>query len=169
MKNKIQIISNRLSKNNIIKTLGLEPHPLEGGYFKRTYESNINIDSERKLLTSIYYMLTSDNPISSLHKNKSDIIHYYHLGSPLKYMLISPNGILNEHVLGPNLLKGEKLQLLVKGGDWKVAKLCSGEYSLISEAVAPGFEYKDNEISTPEQLKLFFPSLEDKINKFYGN
>ena len=52
-----------MTKEDLILSLKLETHPLEGDYFRRTYESETSFESEigsRKLLTSIYYMLTSD-------------------------------------------------------------------------------------------------------------
>ena len=158
-----------MTKEEIIKSLRLEPHPSEGGYFRRTYESDLNIDtdnSKRKLLTSIYYMLTSDNPIGYLHRNKSDIIHFYHLGSPIKYLIITLEGKLKEKILGPNIAAGEVPQLLVKGGEWKASELCSGSYGLLSEAVSPGFEYDDNEIAKPEVIHRLYPDLKSRLNKY---
>jgi len=36
-------------------------------------------------MTSIFYMLTNENPISYFILNRSDIMHYFHIGSPLTY------------------------------------------------------------------------------------
>ncbi|RLA43573.1 MAG: cupin domain-containing protein [Gammaproteobacteria bacterium] len=158
-----------MTREEIIERLKLAPHPTEGGYFKRTYASSLNIegtDSRRKILTSIYYMLTSDDPHGYLHKNKSDIIHFHHLGSAIKYLIISPEGKIKEQILGPDIINGQLPQLVVNGGDWKVSQLCSGEYGLISEAVAPGFEYEDNEIATSELVKLTFPDLASRLDKY---
>ncbi|WP_444996433.1 cupin domain-containing protein [Aliikangiella sp. IMCC44359] len=149
-----------MTKEEIIEKLKLELHLSEGGYFKRTYESELNIgecNSERKLLTSIYYMLTNDNPIGYLHRNKSDIIHFYHLGSPIKYMIVTPEGKIVEKILGPDISQGERPQLIVKGGYWKASQLCSGEYGLISEAVSPGFDYADNEVASLEVFTALHP------------
>ena len=101
-----------------------------------------------------------------LHRNNSDIIHFYHLGSPIKYLIISPDGKIEEQILGPDIANGELPQLVVKGGDWKASQLCSGEYSLISEAVAPGFEYEDNEIATLEVINQLFPGLVSCLEKY---
>ena len=158
-----------MTKEEIVESLGLKPHPTEGGYFRRTYESGLNFqqrESSRKLLTSIYYMLTNDSPHGCLHRNKSDIIHYYHLGSPIKYLIISHDGQLREQILGPHLMKGETPQLVVNGGDWKVSLLCLGEYGLISEAVVPGFEYEDNEIATAEMVRQLFPELVSRLDQY---
>ncbi len=156
-----------MTPNEIIKRLELEPHPTEGGYFRRTYESDLHCDTEnsnRKLLTSIYYMLTKESPGGFLHRNKSDIIHYHHLGASIKYTIVSPDGVLSEKILGPNINNGEMLQLLVPGGWWKASRLCSGEYGLISEAVSPGFEYADNEIATEELVRRQFPDIKSLLD-----
>ena len=158
-----------ITKEKIIAKLELEPHPSEGGYFKRTYESELNFkeeNSERKLLTSIYYMLTNDSSIGYLHRNKSDIIHFYHLGSPIRYTIVTSDGKVQEKILGPNIAEGELLQLVVKGGDWKASQLCSDEFGLISEAVSPGFDYADNEIANLETFNLLHPDLVSRIRTF---
>lgn len=161
-----------LTKEDIIHLLGLTPHPAEGGYFRRTYESNLRFDcgyGSRLLMTSIYYMLTKESPIAFLHRNKSDIIHYHHLGASVKYIIISPDGILSQKTLGSDIKNGETLQLLVPSGWWKASHIYSSEYALISEAVAPGFEYMDNEIATTDFVKQNFPDLQELLKKYIKN
>jgi predicted cupin superfamily sugar epimerase len=158
-----------MTKEEIIESLGLELHPSEGGYFRRTYESGLTIkgvNSNRTLLTSIYYMLTSDSPTGYLHRNKSDIIHFYHLGSAIKYLIITLDGEVREKTLGPDIANGEVLQLVVNGGEWKASRLCSGGFSLISEAVSPGFEYDDNEIANLEDLIQLSPDFVPRFEKY---
>ncbi|XOF33132.1 MAG: cupin domain-containing protein [Candidatus Electrothrix sp. YB6] len=158
-----------MTPDKLITLLSLEPHLTEGGYFRRTYESDLHCDTDngsRMLLTSIYYMLTQDNPGGFLHKNKSDIIHYHHLGAAIKYTIVSPDGVLSEKILGPNISDGETLQLLVPGGWWKASRLYAGEYGLISEAVSPGFEYADNEIATEEFVRQNFPDIKLLLDAF---
>lgn len=147
-----------MDKETLIKALELTEHPFEQGYFRRTYESKLvyeNSGEQRRLLSSIYYLLTEDSPIGCLHKNRSDIIHYFHLGAPIKYFIISESGELRQEIMGPDILAGHKLQLLVKGGEWKASQLIGGEYGLISEAVSPGFEYQDNQIATREDFAIY--------------
>jgi len=153
----------------LIRLLKLEPHPTEGGYFRRTYESGLRIDCDnggRPLLTSIYYLLTQDSPGGFLHRNKSDILHYHQRGAAVKYLLISPEGSLSERILGPDIAHGESLQLLVPGGWWKASRLCGGEYALISEAVAPGFDYADNEIATEELARRLCPEFSMRLEEY---
>lgn len=144
-----------LTKQEIIERLGLEPHPHEGGYFRRTYESVATspmFGGERRLMSSIFYLLTNDSPSAFLHRNRADIVHYFHLGGPVGYLLIAPSGEVTTVTMGTNLAAGELLQLTVPGGYWKSSKLLQGEYGLISEAVSPGFDYADNELANDQSL-----------------
>lgn len=156
-----------MNKNDIIALLKLTKH-IEGGYFGETYQSphfmpiNGNFLS-RHSMTSMYYLLTDDEPICHFHVEKSDIICYFHGGSPITYLLINPAGKLEKFVLGLDLTKGHLPQLLIKGGYWKASILTDGEFGLLSEAVSPGFNYDDLEIGNKQTLQLLFPDLWDEI------
>lgn len=157
-----------MNKRQLIEKLSLQPH-IEGGYFARTYSSGLTTSIaglQRHLLTSIFYMLTDDSPIGHLHKNKSDIIHYFHGGSPLTYLIVHPDGSLEKRMLGADLDNGQQLQLIVKGGCWKATELEAGEFGLISEAVSPGFDYDDMELAEEAIIKSQFPDLWVQISKY---
>ena len=162
-------ISMGMTKAELIQMLQLTPHPKEGGYFIRTHEADLAVNTDvgsRKVFTTIFYMLTDDSSCGSMHKNKSDIVHFYQMGAAIRYWVISPQGQLSEYWLGPDIANGQQLQLVVKGGDWKISQLVDGEYCLIGEAVAPGFEYCDNEIATLELVKTQYPHLLPKIENY---
>lgn len=157
---------------DIARALNLDRH-VEGGYFRRSYQADhrprIATDKgERYLLTSIYYLLTRDSPVGHWHLNQSDILHFYHLGDPLRYSLIHPDGTLEQVVLGSDVTAGQRLQLMVKGGVWKSSELLPGTagYGLISEAVSPGFDYEDMTIGSAEKLSGQFPQHRQLIEKF---
>ncbi|MBU3068444.1 cupin domain-containing protein [Aestuariicella sp. G3-2] len=160
----------------LIDQLQLEPH-VEGGYFRRTYQSDNrpSLDTEygsRLRLTSIYYLLTDDSPIGHWHLNRSDILHFFHLGRPITYYLLDASGNLSTQVMGPDPSLGHQLQLLVPGGTWKASCLTSSEdkaeadYGLISEAVCPGFEFDDMTLGTETQLLQRFPQHAEMIRRF---
>lgn len=151
-------------KEILIKKLGLQEH-IEGGYFTRTYESPIK-NGNHPLMTSIFYMLTSDRPIGHFHKNKSDIMCYFHLGSPMTYLTISPKGELEKFMLGPDITQGHSLQILVKSGYWQASILDNGEFGLLSEAVTPGFLYEDMTIAKPDIMQAEFPELWDQVKPY---
>lgn len=147
----------------VATALNLSSH-VEGGYYRRSYQADhrdlVNTQSgERYLMTSIYYMLTTQSPVGHFHLNKSDIMHYYHLGDPIRYTLLHPDGKMETFVMGADVTQGEMLQLEVKGGIWKASELLPGKhgYGLISEAVTPGFDFADMTLGKKPQLRKLFP------------
>ncbi len=155
----------------LIRQLRLEKH-VEGGYFRRTYESGaprvMTEVGKRHAMTSIFYLLTADSPTGHFHRNRSDIVHYYHLGDPITYYLISPDGHLETRVMGPDPGEGHLLQMTVPGGIWKASSIDPQGgfgYGLISEAVSPGFDYRDMEIGERQQLLEAYPDHADIIRR----
>ena len=156
-----------MNKHEWIEQLSLVEH-VEGGYFSESYRAAGEMEtpregSVRSVMTSIYYLLTDDRPIDHLHQNKSDIMHYFQAGSPITYLLIDPQGTLKKVSLGLNMNKGEIPQLLVPSGYWKAAVLESGEYGLLGEAVAPGFDYRDMTIAKADNIRSKFPAIWEEV------
>ncbi|WP_069471817.1 cupin domain-containing protein [Candidatus Marithrix sp. Canyon 246] len=160
-----------MNKTQWIKQLQLKPH-VEGGYFRRTYQSDYTHEAipyaktPRYLMTSIFYMLTDDSPTDYLNVNSADIIHYFHAGSSLTYLIVHPDGHIQRVRLGNNPAAGEQLQLLVKAGCWKTAILETGEFGIISEAVSPGFEYADMALITSPDVQARFPELLQQLRNY---
>ena len=156
-----------------ISKLGLEPHP-EGGYFKRTFESQeqitdqeltVHFEGKRMLYTSIYFLLTS-NDVSHFHRLQSDELWYYHAGSPLSVHMIDENGEYTEHKLGLDLENGEVPQVLVPKNTIFGSSVKDREtFSLVGCMVSPGFEYQDFELFTQEELLLKYPEHKEIIVK----
>lgn len=166
-----------MDKSAVIEALGLIPHP-EGGYFRETYRSGAEpmrsrgatdlagtlmhtarTPAERNVMTSIYWMLDRQSPVGYWCNNASDHVHYFHAGEALTYHVLSPEGRLTRHVLGQRLDQGQVPQLVVPGGWWKAVHLEQGEYGLIGEAVAPGFDFRDFRWGSHEELTRGFPSV----------
>lgn len=159
-----------MNKYDLIKHLSLTEHT-EGGYFVESYRSDIEVPthrvgSDRSILTSIYYLLTDDRPIDYFHRNESDILHYFQAGSPITYILVSPSGELTKVKLGLNFAQGEVAQLLVPKHYWKAAVLESGEFGLLGESVAPGFDYRDMEIAQANFFQASFPELWPELSPY---
>lgn len=150
----------QLNSGAVIAQLKLEPH-LEGGYFRRSYTAPHSING-RAAMSSIYYLLSTDSPLGRLHRNRSDILHFWQGGSALHYTLITPDGELRQFVMGPNIADGELLQMLVPGGYWKASELrtsaiASADYGLVSEAVCPGFDFADHDMASAAQMQRDYP------------
>jgi len=155
-----------MTPEDIIRQLKLEPHPREGGWFRRTYTSHLTTETpncKRQLATAIYYLLTREQPVGFLHRNKSNIVHCYHLGAPIRYSVINNESKIETTILGPDINAGQVPQLLVQGGLWKATQLLEGEFALITEVVAPGFDYEDNEVATTDVIKKEYPNLLDQL------
>ncbi|CEG26159.1 cupin domain-containing protein [Bacillus sp. B-jedd] len=146
-----------------INQLGLEPHP-EGGFYRQTYKSGEEVPGrERVLYTSIYFLMTTGN-ISHLHRLQSDELWYFHAGDSLSVHMIHENGEYEEVRLGLNLEKGEVLQLLVpKNTIFGSSVLQENAFALVGCMVSPGFEFKDFEMFTQEELLREYPQHEEVI------
>lgn len=123
-------------------------------------------DERRNALTSINWVPTKKDPRLPLASNCSDHVHYYQGGLPFRYYVFDPaSGELSTTVLGPELHKGQTLQVPVKGGTWKCGHMVidddddgndgnddTHDYSIVGEAVAPGFDFHDFTWVTKEML-----------------
>ncbi|NLW47408.1 MAG: cupin domain-containing protein [Firmicutes bacterium] len=156
-----------------INKLGLKKHP-EGGYFCEIYRSstsispqdlNWNCEEKRASATSIYFLLTAGD-VSKLHRLKADELWYYHAGSPLTVTLISPQGDLSRYILGLDLDQNEQPQLIIPAGSIFGASVNdSDSYSLVSCMVTPGFDFRDFELLSKNQLIKDYSQYQEIINE----
>ena len=150
----------------IIAALGLSAH-FEGGYFRETYRSpGLDVPTAhgpRGVMSSIYYMLTDESPVDHFHTKHSTGIQYHHLGAPLTYHMIHPDGRYERVVLGPDIARGQQPSLAVAGGVWKAAELTAGDYGLVSEVVAPAWDMADMIPIGRAELLAKFPQHHDII------
>ncbi|OGT52872.1 MAG: hypothetical protein A3F17_01310 [Gammaproteobacteria bacterium RIFCSPHIGHO2_12_FULL_41_15] len=156
----------------IIDKLDLKPH-IEGGYYKRTYQSaiDVNFDSKpRPINTAIYFLLESHD-FSCWHRLKSDEIWHYYCGSNLIVHQINENGILLSTILG-NLLEHPNIQpqCVIPASTWFSAEVQSTEsFTLVGCTVAPGFEYDDFEMGDRANLLNKYPQHKELIIKLTKN
>ena len=159
--------------NSVIKTLELIPHP-EGGYFREVYKSEeittqdmlpSRYNGNRSFLTSIYYLL-KNNDVSRFHNLLSDEIWYFHIGSPVIIHQISFDGSYSKYLLGSNYLSEEKPHVLVRRNTWFGAEIKNKDsFSLVSCAIAPGFEFLDFKLADRNELLVKYPQHTDLIIK----
>ena len=106
-----------------IKKFELKPHP-EGGYFSRTYLSNIPIkklilgkETHHFALSSIYFLLETDN-FSTFHRLQIDEVWHFYTGNPIDIFYISSQGVLKQEVLGKT-----NFQVIVPSQTWLAARI----------------------------------------------
>lgn len=151
-----------MTAEKIIKKLKLKPLKIEGGYFKETYRSKEKIKS-RNCSTLIYYLITK-NSFSRLHRIKSDEIFHFYCGDPVEMFLIYQNGKTKKVILGKDILKGMKPQVIIPKNVWQGSRIKkNGKYALLGTTVSPGFDYKDYESGDRQKLIKRYPNLKKII------
>jgi predicted cupin superfamily sugar epimerase len=134
-----------MTADEIIRALNLKPHP-EGGHFRETFRDAQATDG-RASSTAIYYLLRAGETSHWHRVDAAEVWHFYS-GDPLELSL-SPDGILTErHVLGLDLERGARMQIVVPAHVWQTARPL-GRYTLVGCTVAPGFEFKGFEMAPP--------------------
>src|SRR4051812_37365050 len=153
-----------LEVDDIIELLGLEPHPLEGGFFRETYRSVEQAPGqERSFSTAIYYLL-SPNHDSYMHRLPTDELFHFYLGDPVEQLQLFENGSSRRVILGADLAAGHRPQVVVSRGVWQGARIApGGRFALLGTTMTPGFAYPDYESGHPDSLIARWPEHEALI------
>lgn len=161
-------MASHLNANSIIQRLGLEPHP-ERGYYRQTYRASLAVGSnahgaERAASTAIYFLVTADQPVTYLHRLRSDEIFHFYDGGPLEILRLFEDGTWDVARLGMDLDAGERPQVMIPAGTWFGTALASGaSHCLVGCTVAPGFEFSDFELAEGPELESRYPDAADRI------
>jgi hypothetical protein len=147
----------------------MKPLPNEGGFYTETYRCKEKIRlktlGSRNISTAILYLLTPDT-CSKLHRLKHDEIFHFYLGDPVTMLLLHPDGKTKIVTLGPDILKGHRVQIIVPRNTWQGCFLKkSGKFALLGTTVAPGFDFKDFHLADRNNLLKRFPSQKPLITK----
>ncbi|MBN1592034.1 MAG: cupin domain-containing protein [Candidatus Coatesbacteria bacterium] len=156
-----------MDAKRLIEILNLEPHPAEGGYYRETYRSGDAIPQgalpsryagrSRSVSTAIYFLLTRDT-FSAMHRLRGDEIFHFYMGDPVTMVHLYPDGHGEEVILGNDLERGHKCQVVVPMNVWQGAFLDDGgEFALLGTTVAPGFDFADFELGRREDLVRAYP------------
>jgi uncharacterized protein len=157
-----------MTADQIKSLLHLEPHPVEGGWLRRTYTSAGNVELPRGVRaqgTAIYYLLEAGT-FSEMHVLASDEIFHFYLGDPVEMLQLLPDGSSAVFTLGPNLAAGQHVQLVVPAGVWQGTRLIAdGKVALFGCTVTPGFDFEDYRNATAEELIAKWPAETERIRK----
>lgn len=141
----------------VVRLLQLEPLELEGGFFRRTAESEQALPGGRRTWSVIYFLFTPE-AFSALHRLAADEIWCFHSGDPLESLRLKPGGGSEWVKLGLNLTAGERPQDIVRVHTWQGTRLVSGgRWALVSCLVVPGFVWEDFELGHREALTAMYP------------
>ncbi len=166
--------SRPITADTLIRHYDLQPHP-EGGYFIETYRSTGIIPAAAlpptfsgalPYASSIFYLL-EEGDMSCLHRIRQDELWHFYLGDPMRLLMISPDGVFSEVLLGQDVLNGQHLHYTVPAGYWFGATPASGSaFCLLGCTVAPVFSFADFEMGYTEPLLALFPHLGRIITQF---
>lgn len=157
-----------MTADEIKRLLNLAPHPVEGGFFRRTYTSTGTVElprGVRPLGTAIYYLLERGS-FSELHVLESDEMFHFYLGDPAEMLHLYPDGSTAVFTLGQDLEAGQHVQLLVPAGVWQGMRLVGeGQVALVGCTVTPGFDFADYKDATYAELAARWPEQAERIRK----
>jgi hypothetical protein len=150
-----------------IKTLlNLQPHPIEGGFYRRTYTSASALELPRGIRpagTAIYYLLEQGS-FSEMHVLDSDEVFHFYFGDPVEMLQLYPDGRSALFILGPDLQAGQHVQLAVPAGVWQGTRLIgSGKVALLGCTVTPGFDFADYRNASYDELVEKWPEEAERI------
>ena len=161
-----------MTADDVIRLLNLQPHPVEGGYFRETYRSAAILPAsalpahaaERSISTAIYYLLC-DCAYSTWHRIRSDEVWHFYAGDPLEVWVLDERDGLTIHRLGNALMHpGTVFQAVVPAGRWFGARCASsGHIALVGCTVAPGFEFAEFELADAAALSAAFPEYAEYV------
>ena len=147
--------------------LKLAPHPVEGGFFRQTYKSDVTLETPcglRSVGTAIYYLL-EPGTFSEMHMLTSNEVFHFYLGDPVEMLQLHPDGNGSAvFTLGPDLTKGQHVQLTVPAGVWQGTRLLpGGKLALLGCTVTPGFEFADYSSGSYADLAARWPAEAERI------
>ncbi|WP_212754750.1 cupin domain-containing protein [Nakamurella aerolata] len=143
----------RLSADQVRDLLALQPLPVEGGWFRRSFFDGTS--------SAIYYLLTAGE-ISALHRLQAPEVYHFYSGAPARLLVLHPDGSVDEPVLGTDLLAGQRPQLVVPAGSWQGAS-STGEWSLVGTTMAPPYTDEQFTLADRADLTARYPAAAARI------
>ena len=158
-----------MTADEVKRLLGLTPHPREGGFYIRTYESDEMLppalfadgrySGARPTATAIYYLL-EPGTFSEMHRLRSDEIFHFYAGDPVEMLQLYGDGTGATVRLGNRLTEGERPQVVVPRCVWQGSQLApGGTWALLGCTVSPGFDFDDYEAASREDLLAQWPAF----------
>jgi len=161
-----------MTADEIKNLLRLAPHPVEGGFYRRTYTSDVSVALLRGVRpygTAIYYLLEV-GAFSEMHRLASDEIFHFYLGDPVEMLQLHPNGDSSVLTLGPDLQAAQHVQVVVPAGVWQGTRLIGdGKVALLGCTVTPGFDFADYRSATYSELVQNWPAQAGRIRALTRN
>ena len=160
-------MADELTADEIRALLKLEPNAT-CGFVQLTYVSTQSIAAgglpppfadARPMGSALYFMVTPVAPVR-LHRIRNDQLYHYYLGDPLEVLLLHGNDTTERVVVGPDLRRGERVQLLIPGNTFHTARLTGRRRWFLGASTEwPGVVPADVEIGDVEKLAAKYPEV----------
>lgn len=163
-----------MTPEDLIAHYELEPIPREGGRFRQTWAGPERGDGRPEGTAIVALLTTEPGDYSALHRLPGDEIWHFHLGDPLRMLLLSPDGSSRIVVLGPDVLGGQHVQYVVPAGTWMGARVQGGRrgaggggegWTLFGCTMAPGFTFEGYEHGDVAELARLYPDRAAEIGE----
>ena len=146
--------------DEVVRRLGLELLDQEGGYFRRTAQSETLRPDGRREWSLIYSLFTPES-FSALHRLKSDEIWCFHAGDALESLRLGPDRAATWVTVG-----AERPQSVVAANIWQGTRLAAGgRWALVSCLVVPEFVWADFELGERGALIVAWPGEAEGIRQ----
>lgn len=148
------------SAGEVAALFKLEPLAEEGGFFRRTAESEVVLPvTGRRAYSTIYSLLTPEG-FSAMHRLSTDEIWCFHAGDAVDSLRLNAGGGGEWVRLGLNPAAGEQPQNVVLANTWQGTRLIpGGRWALMSCIVAPEFRWDDFELGQRAALASAYPNF----------
>jgi predicted cupin superfamily sugar epimerase len=160
-------MTGELTADEIRTLLQLEPNAT-CGFVRLTFVSKQAIAAGglpapfadgRPLGSALYFMVTPGAPVR-LHRIRNDQLYHYYLGDPLELFLLHADGSTERAIVGPDLRRGERVQLLIPGNTFHTARLIGRrQWFLGASTEWPGVAPADVELGNLDELAGKYPAV----------
>ena len=101
-----------------------------------------------------------------MHRLPTEEVFHFYLGSPMRMLQLFPDGNGREILIGPDVLAGQRPQVVVPPGVWQGSRLePGGAFVLLGATMAPGFDYADYRSAARDELVAKWPAFADLITR----
>ena len=149
--------------DRLIRKLGLEPLPVEGGFYARTWTSTVLGPGGRASGSAILFLMT-ESDFSALHRLATDEIWHFNAGDPAELVCLDPGtGNCRVAILGPDVADGHVPQALAPAGQWQGARILppggapARGWTLLGCTLSPAWDAREFELGSGERLEREFP------------
>jgi predicted cupin superfamily sugar epimerase len=147
---------------DIAARYGLEPLPVEGGLFQRTWAGPVDAAGRPAGSAIIALFSVEGDLFSAMHRLPIDEVWHFYRGDPLELLLLGPRGEAGVELLGT--APGQHVQLTIPAGTWMGARVTDGgRWTLCGTTMAPGFVPADYEGGDAEELCARYPAQAGRI------